>query len=278
MKNLVKLLVVALLTTGSLFASGNGDLNIVSFKKAKGKWSTKSTLFLDARSWKLYQKGTIMGAHWMPTKKFKKFKKFLPANKAKTKIITFCNGFKCEESDHLARQLIAEGYKKVMVYKGGYPEWKEKGMPVMALVKECKGEKKGPYKPDEKRKINIAGVDIYEGGEEAGSGMIDQFWFANVLKSGKVPAGIQLVDIRKPSQYKEGHVKGAINVPWDTKAEKIDHTKFPKGKLIVFYCNTGMQSTDAKVSLKGDNGKNVLYFDAKVDCKGDKCTFTPNEN
>ena len=76
---------------------------------------------MDARGEKLYQKGTIMRAMHMPNKQFSKFKKFLPADK-NAKIVTFCNGIKCEESDHLAKKLMELGYKRVLVYKGGFPE------------------------------------------------------------------------------------------------------------------------------------------------------------
>jgi rhodanese-related sulfurtransferase len=258
----------------------NGDLKIIDFKKAKGMYNAKSALFMDARGFKLYQKGTIMGAVHVPQKQLGKNKKIaqrLPAD-LKTKIVTFCNGFKCEESDLLAHKLIKLGYKKVYVYKGGVPEWKEKKQPLMALVKECKGETKGAYTPDEKRKVTVAGASIYWGGESQEDGMIDQFWLSDLINAGKVPAGIQLVDVRKPSQYAEGHLSGAVNVPWDSKANKIDASKLPKDKLVVFYCNTGMQSVDAKGSLSADDTKNVLYLDANIKCENGKCTAKANEN
>ncbi len=276
MKKIIKGFVAIALFATMGFA--NSDLNIVKLKKVQGMFNAKSALFLDARGFKLYQKATIMGAVHFPNKKFKKFSKWLPADK-NTKIIAFCNGLKCEESDFLAIKLMKLGYTKVYVYKGGYPEWKEKKLPLMGIVKECKNVAKGPYAPKADRALTINGAKVYFGGEELEDGMIDQFWLADQLNSGKgTPANVQLVDIRKASQFKEGHLSGAINVPWDSKAEKIDHTKFPAGKLIVFYCNTGMQSTDARGSLDDDIAKNVLYFDANVKCTGTKCTVEANED
>ena len=218
-----------------------------------------------------------MGAMHMPFKKYKKFSKWLPQNK-KAKIVTFCNGFKCEESDHLAKKLMADGYTKVMVYKGGYPEWKKEKLPLMSLVKECKTGPKGPYIPKKEKLVTISGAEVYWGGEESEDGMIDQFWFADLVNKGKIPTNIQLVDVRKPEQFKDGHLQNAINIPWDSKAEKIDSSKFPAGKLIVIYCNTGMMSTDARGSLDEDVAKSVLYFDANVECTGTKCKVTPNED
>ncbi len=264
----------------ALFATvmfGSGDLNIISLKKAKGMYNAKSALFLDARGFKLYQKGTIMGAVHLPNKKFKKFKKWLPASK-KAKIVTFCNGLKCEESDYLAKKLMKLGYTRVLVYKGGYPEWKEKKLPLMSLVKECKSAPKGPYKPKNPA-ITISGAKVHLGGESAEDGMIDQFWLAGLLNDGKgVPANVQLIDVRKVSDFEEGHVKGAINIPWDSEAEKIDSSKFPKGKLVVFYCNTGMMSTDARNALDEDIAKNVLIFDANIKCEKGSCKIEANED
>jgi len=273
MIKIAKLFIVVLFVTVTLSASDK--LNIITLKQAQGKFNAKSALFMDARGLKLYKKGTILGAMHMPNKKFKKFKKWLPANK-KAKIVTFCNGFKCEESDKLATKLMDLGYKKVYVYKGGYPEWKENKLPLMGLLKECKGEKKGPYKPKNPL-VTINGAKVHLGGESPEDGMIDQFWFASIVLD-KLPANTQLVDVRKTSQFEEGHIKGAINIPYNADKNSIDSSKFPKGKLIVFYCNTGMQSTDARNSLDEAIAKNVLIFDANVKCTGTKCTVEANED
>lgn len=275
MTKLIKSFLIVTLLSNFLFAGEK--LNIISFKKAQGLFNQKSALFLDARGFKLYQKGTIMGAVHMPNKKFDKFSKYLPADK-NIQIVSFCNGFKCEESDHLAIKLMKLGYKNILVYKGGYPEWKEKKQPLMGLVKECKDDKKGPYKPKNPA-VTINGAKVHLGGEDPEDGMVDQFWLADLLNTGKkLPDNIQFVDVRKEKDFKEGHIKGAINIPWDSDAEKIDHTKFPAGKLIIFYCNTGMQSTDARGSLDDDIAENVLYFDANVKCEGTKCTVEANED
>ncbi len=288
MKKIVKLCISSTVVVSTLVFSGcassaptikepvkqqvsHSKLDIISYDKAKRMHEAGSALFLDARGVKLYKKGTILGSFNMPVKRYKRLKRFLPGKNAK--IVTFCNGIKCEKSDELAELLIKDGFTRVMVYKGGYPEWKKKKQPLMGMVKKC-DKNKGPYKPKNPL-VEIAGVKVHL----SAPGQIDQFWFAPLVTKGKIPAGIQMVDIRKPDQFKEGHIQGAINVPWDSKKEKIDHTKFPKGKLIVFYCNTGMMSTDARVSLNDTPaGENVLYFDANVNCIKEGCKFEPNEN
>ncbi|MFP4485745.1 MAG: rhodanese-like domain-containing protein [Campylobacterales bacterium] len=240
----------------------------IKMDEAKKYFDEKSALFVDARGYKLYQAGTIMGSLNVPVSEYDKLKKFLPADKSAT-IIPFCNGYKCEHSDELAELMQEDGYKSVKVYKGGYPEWKENDYPLMGLVRECKDESDGEYEPTGK-KVTINGAEVYlVDGDET---MIDQFWFAEVLKDG-VPEDIVMIDVRKPEQYKEGHIEGAINVPFVD--DKLDTSKLPKDKLAVIYCNTGMTSTDAMTTI--DDKSSVLMFDATIDCEGTDCEIEPNE-
>lgn len=240
----------------------------IKIDEAKQYYDNKSALFIDARGFKLYQAGTIMGSLNLPPEAYEKQSKFLPKDKNAV-IVSFCNGYKCEKSDELAVLLQKDGYKAVKVYKGGYPEWKDTGYPQMGFLRECKEASSGAYEP-KGEKVTINGAEVYT--IEGDDTMIDQFWFSEQLKDG-VPKNIVMVDVRKPEQYKEGHVKGAINVPFED--NKLDTSKLPNDKLAVIYCNTGMTSTDAMSTIKDKSG--VLMFDANVDCKGTDCEIEPNE-
>lgn len=264
MKKILAFLLVGFVS----LAFASSDLVVIKVDEAKKIYDQGNALFIDARGMKLYQKGTITGSICLPPKKYKKAKGLLPADK-NALIVPYCQGIKCHKSDKLARMLQKDGYTNVKVYKGGYPEWKENKYPLMGTIRECKEAPKGPYKPKTEA-VTIKGATVYLLEDE--DIMIDQFWFAERVLS-NLPKNIQLVDVRSPKQYNEGHIKGAINVPF--KDEKIDTSKFPKDKLIVFYCNTGMMSTDAVVSL--DDTEGVLMFDAVVKCTGTKCTVEPNE-
>ncbi len=257
--------IVAMFLSIALF--GAAELKTIEVDEVKSYFDKKSALFLDARPLKLFQAGTITGSMYMDYKEYDKLKKFLPADKS-VKIISFCNGIKCEHSDHLAELLQKDGYKNVVVYKGGYPEWSEKKYPTSGAMKECKDE--GAYKPKgDPVVIKGASVHLVDGDEK----MIDQFWFSNVVLD-NLPKNIALIDIRKPEQFKEGHLKGAINVPFVD--GKLDESKLAKDKLNVLYCNTGMQSTEA-ISAISNKDLGVVYFDANVDCKGTDCKVKPND-
>lgn len=52
-----------------------------------------------------------------------------------------------------------------------------------------------------------------------------------------------IVDVRDESEYKEGHIPTAINIPVETFAAKSE--VLPKEKKIIVYCNTGGRSYTA---------------------------------
>ena len=62
--------------------------------------------------------------------------------------------------------------------------------------------------------------------------------------------GATVIDVRVADQYKEGHIKDAINLPLET-IEKDIASKVPKKDTkIVLYCNTGNRSGQAFEKLK----------------------------
>ena len=76
----------------------------------------------------------------------------------------------------------------------------------------------------------------------------------------KVKAGedMFIMDIRQADVYGEGHVKGAVNIPWGTAiAENL--TKLPKDKTIAVYCYTGQTAgqTVALLNMAGFTAKTV---------------------
>lgn len=47
---------------------------------------------------------------------------------------------------------------------------------------------------------------------------------------------VEIVDVRKPEEYRKEHISGAINIPYE-QLKKNDVLK--KTKLLVFYCTHG---------------------------------------
>ena len=88
-------------------------------------------LIVDARSPELYAAGHIDGAVSLP---MVEVDAMLPdflsrVDKGQT-LITYCSGFGCPDSFDLGVFLIEAGYQDVRVFEGGYPEWRDAGLPV----------------------------------------------------------------------------------------------------------------------------------------------------
>ena len=59
---------------------------------------------------------------------------------------------------------------------------------------------------------------------------------------------VQLIDIREPYEYEEGHIEGSINIPMGDFLEKLD--ELSRTKQIIIYCNTGRRSKPVVYMLK----------------------------
>lgn len=86
---------------------------------------------VDARSPELYAMGHIDGAVSLPLAELDALlPEFLGRVGKDQVIITYCSGFGCPDSFDLGVRLIEAGFRDVRVFEGGYPEWRDAGLPV----------------------------------------------------------------------------------------------------------------------------------------------------
>jgi rhodanese-related sulfurtransferase len=64
-----------------------------------------------------------------------------------------------------------------------------------------------------------------------------------------VAGGALLVDVRTPTEFAEGHIQGAKNIPLQELAQRTDEFG-EKGREIVLYCRSGARSSQAKTQLE----------------------------
>ena len=62
--------------------------------------------------------------------------------------------------------------------------------------------------------------------------------------------GAQIIDVRTPSEFAAGHLKGAINLPLQTLGNNL--SKIKKDKPVITCCASGMRSSAAKRMLKSN--------------------------
>lgn len=66
-----------------------------------------------------------------------------------------------------------------------------------------------------------------------------------------------IVDVRTKEEFDEGHLKDALNIPYEEIGENI----FEQGKIILVYCKSGKRSKIAYDTLK-QNGYNAYDLGA----------------
>ena len=88
----------------------------------------------------------------------------------------------------------------------------------------------------------------------------------NIMKNEK---NYIILDVRRPDEYAEGHIPGAINVA----NESIGTEEIPelpdKSRLILVYCRSGRRSKDAAEKLVKLGYTNIVEFGGILDYKGE---------
>ena len=62
--------------------------------------------------------------------------------------------------------------------------------------------------------------------------------------------GAKLIDVRSSQEYNEGHLSGAINIPYYEIKKKVNNIIKDKTQEIVVYCQEGVRSKHAYKILK----------------------------
>ena len=263
-----------------------GFTNVKLYQAGEPEWATKSylevgtpvveaafkkngALLIDARPYAKTLAESIPGALYMNDEELPALMGRFPTDK-NTPIITFCAGYECHKSHVVANKLLELGYKKVSVYAGGLPAWKEAKLQTTAGAKK---EAAAPAAP--KAAVMVDGVKA--GADE---GTVDGEWYKAHIGAGTVPANIAIIDVRSAAEYANGHIKGAINIEAGKMSAADFAAKLPKGKVVIINCATGGRAMEAHMKLKDakvDVSK-VMYFDANIKCDAaSKCEIKVNE-
>jgi len=131
------------------------------------------------------------------------------------------------------------GFTNVTGFPGGTKEWQRSGFEL----------KKGA--PSDRI--------VYK--KRLGPNEMDPAEFLKGLGEGNL-----LVDVRTSEEYAKERISNSINIPTEQMAKRF--TELPKGKQVVFYCNTGVRAEMAFDVVKG-KGYAVKFLNASVDFKKD---------
>jgi rhodanese-related sulfurtransferase len=92
---------------------------------------TKTGIILDARPEIFYRLGHVPGAVSLPRDDFENAYGKLNAllSHQDQQLAVYCSGSSCEDSDLVRTALHKLGYTHVLLFKGGWDEWTEAGLP-----------------------------------------------------------------------------------------------------------------------------------------------------
>ncbi len=103
--------------------------------QVKELFDKKEALFVDARESSVFALGHIQGATSLPLAEIDSsladFKNKVPAG---TTLVLYCGGYGCHDSKNLGEKLLQSGYRQVLIFEGGYPEWKDAGYPISGAI------------------------------------------------------------------------------------------------------------------------------------------------
>jgi len=256
-----------------VYLAGMPDWSKKSYVEISDDYAVKlykeNATFVDARPIRKFEDETIPEAVSIPDTKFKfmknqrqKYLDKLPVDK-KDAVVVFCGGFECVKSHTVSGILVSEyGYENVYNYSAGLPGWKKNGHPTTktggTIEKSVKKDETGALK---------------EGKEE---GTVDKEYFKTLID--KRSDNIHIVDVRSPEEFKQGHVKGAINIHVNDVYKKgcdAVINKLPEDGNIVFMCSAGGRSSEMYYALQDMCGykqmDRLYYLDAHVDYSSGKC-------
>ena len=73
------------------------------------------------------------------------------------------------------------------------------------------------------------------------------------------PQALLVIDVRKPVEFGIGHVPGAVNIPHDELADRLDEVRNQHG--VVVYCIAGWRTRLAEQTLLASGVENVFHLE-----------------
>ena len=78
-----------------------------------------------------------------------------------------------------------------------------------------------------------------------------------------------IVDVRRPDEYSEGHIPGAVCIPNETIGSEQPKELPELDGIILVYCRSGRRSKEAAAKLAGMGYTNIYEFGGITDWTGE---------
>ena len=104
-----------------------------------------------------------------------------------------------------------------------------------------------------------------DGCSDSGSGSYDQISGAEAKALMDSESGYIIIDAREQDEYDQGHIPGAILIPYGEIADRAEKELPDKDQLILVYCRSGRRSKIAAEELVKLGYTNVKEFGGIID-------------
>lgn len=105
--------------------------------------------------------------------------------------------------------------------------------------------------------------------EATPSGSYRQIGMDEAVRMMETETNYMILDVRRPDEFAEGHIPGAINVPNETIGSAEIPTLPNKNQLIMVYCRSGRRSKEAAEKLVKLGYTSIVEFGGILDWKGE---------
>lgn len=73
-----------------------------------------------------------------------------------------------------------------------------------------------------------------------------------------IEQGALLIDVRTSEEFEQGHIDGALNIPWQETGKLISAIGTDKQRPVVVYCRSGNRSGKAKAVLEAQGYTHIF--------------------
>jgi rhodanese-related sulfurtransferase len=199
---------------------------------------------IDVREASEFEQGHIPGAVNIPIRTLAQNLDQVPTDQP---VLVYCaSGHRAGMATAALREL---GYDNVKAFSGGWKAWSEAGGEVSTEAGVA-----GSFTPKEIAPELLAAVDGFLAAIPEGYyslGTVEKLQEA-------IDNGAVLIDVREESEFAEGAIAGAINIPLRTLVANLD--QIPQDQPVVTYCASGYRSALANGILHSLGYDNVRSF------------------
>ena len=77
-------------------------------------------------------------------------------------------------------------------------------------------------------------------------------------------ASLLILDVRTAEEYAQGHVEGAVHIPYDQLPQRVGEIAAAKDKDVVLYCRSGRRSEIAAGTLQEKGFTRLLHLEGDM--------------